>query len=227
MNPTVTSVSNTTNPTTASSTASTTMDPSSLLGNNFNTFLTLLTTQLKNQDPTSPLDTNQFTQQLVSMSQVEQAINTNTKLSTLVSMAGTSQALSALPLVGKTVEYDSSSSTLSGGSAQFSYSLASQSAATTLTVSDANGKVVFQGPGETGSGRHVFTWNGRGTSGVDQPDGTYTISVAATDASKNTVATTTTGFGTVTGIQLQNNQALMTIGGTNVPTSKLISISQS
>src|SRR5690242_8710914 len=124
MTPTVSSVSSTSPAATSSS--STTSAATTGFGSNFNTFLTLLTTQLKAQDPTSPLDTNQFTQQLVQFAQVEQSISTNDKLSSLVSMQTSDQAISALPLVGKTVQFDCNSTVLpDGGSAKFSYSLPS------------------------------------------------------------------------------------------------------
>src|SRR5580693_4156012 len=71
-------------------------DPNALIGNNFQTFLTLLTTQLQNQSPLDPLDTNQFTQQLVQFASVEQQVNMNTNLRTLISMQQTSEATSAL-----------------------------------------------------------------------------------------------------------------------------------
>src|SRR5882762_11364297 len=100
----MTSVNQTTSTTPATST-STSTSPVTGLGTDFTTFLSLLTTQLKNQDPLSPLDTNQFTQQLVSFSQVEQAINTNTKLSSLLSLQQADQSVTALPLVGHTVQY--------------------------------------------------------------------------------------------------------------------------
>src|SRR5258708_30563484 len=95
------------------------------LNSNFNTFLTLLTTQLQNQDPLSPLDTNQFTQQLVSFSEVEQQINTNTNLQSLIAMQNTSQALSALPLVGQTINYSGATSPPANGKASLTYTLPS------------------------------------------------------------------------------------------------------
>src|ERR1700680_868208 len=73
------------------------------IAGNFNTFLSLLTTQLKNQNPLSPLDTNQFTQQLVEFASVEQQVNMNTNLQTLISMQQTSASLQALQLVGANV----------------------------------------------------------------------------------------------------------------------------
>src|ERR1700692_84650 len=73
------------------------------IASNFTTFLQLLTTQLQNQDPLSPMDTNQFTQQLVQFASVEQQMKSNDSLSTLVSLQQTAQTTSALALVGATV----------------------------------------------------------------------------------------------------------------------------
>src|SRR6266699_6639243 len=89
------------------------------LGSNLDTFLTLLTTQLKNQDPTSPMDTNQFTQQLVEFSGVEQQINTNENLQALITLQTSSEAIAALPMVGKTIQYNESTAPLSNGQASF------------------------------------------------------------------------------------------------------------
>src|ERR1700733_1028071 len=107
----------TTPATTSSSTASTAptagVAGSSTLAGNFNTFLQLLTTQLQNQDPLSPLDTTQFTQQLVEFASVEQQVNMNTNLQTLISMQQTSEATSALQLVGNTVTVSGNAAALS------------------------------------------------------------------------------------------------------------------
>ena len=83
------------------------------LAGNFNTFLQLLTTQLQNQNPLDPLDTNQFTQQLVEFASVEQQINMNTNLQSLITMQQTTEATSALQLVGKTITVGGNSATLS------------------------------------------------------------------------------------------------------------------
>src|SRR5690349_19405252 len=110
MTPTISSISSASATTTSSTTSGAAAKTG--FGSNFDTFLKLLTTQLKAQDPTSPLDTNQFTQQLVQFAQVEQSINTNDKLSSLVAMQTSNQAISALPLVGKTVQFNSNSTVL-------------------------------------------------------------------------------------------------------------------
>ena len=137
------------------------------IASNFTEFLQLLTTQLKNQDPLSPLDTNQFTQQLVSFSQVEQAIDTNKNLQTLIALQNASQTVSALPLVGRTIEYADGTAPLANGQASFSYTLPSNAAAATLAVVDANGKTVFTRTAETAAGRHGFTWDGTTSAGAN------------------------------------------------------------
>src|SRR6201994_3178945 len=111
-------VSGTTTPpaSTSSTTDSTGLDGSTIAGN-FQTFLTLLTTQLKNQDPLSPLDTNQFTAQLVQFAQVEQQLKSNSQLSTLVSLQQTAQNTAALNFVGQTVDVAGATTALTNGTA--------------------------------------------------------------------------------------------------------------
>src|SRR6478672_8456979 len=81
--------------TTATGSSSGTQD-TAMIASNFTTFLQLLTTQLKNQNPMDPLDTNQFTQQLVQFAQVEQQMKSNTQLQTLISLQQSAQATTAL-----------------------------------------------------------------------------------------------------------------------------------
>src|SRR5258708_18015064 len=113
-------------PPTASPAAAPTTDKTALgradLATNFNTFLSLLTTQLKNQDPLSPLDSNQFTQQLVQMTGVEQQLNTNDLLKQLVSNTSGGVA-TAVSLIGKDVKAVSDTANVSGGKAQWTYHL--------------------------------------------------------------------------------------------------------
>ena len=73
------------------------------LADNFNSFLTLLTTQLQNQDPLDPLDTNQFTQQLVEFTSVQQQVDMNTNLQTLISLQQTNEATQAMQFLGTNV----------------------------------------------------------------------------------------------------------------------------
>jgi flagellar basal-body rod modification protein FlgD len=185
---------------------------------NFNTFLTLLTTQLQNQDPLSPLDTSQFTQQLVAFSGVEQQIQTNSNLTQLIQLQNTNEAIAAAPLVGQAIEYSSPTAPLANGSANFSYTLPSTASSVNLLVSDASGNVVFSSTGNTAAGAHDFSWNGQSSAGVQLPDGgQYTLSVVAADMSKNAMQATVTSFGTVDGVNITPASTSST--GSSAPTS--------
>src|ERR1700722_1542576 len=107
--------------TAASGTSSSSGDAMSQLSGNFDTFLTLLTTQLKNQDPTSPMDSSTFTQQLVEYSQVEQQINTNTNLQTLITQGQSNGSAMATSYLGKNVTVTGGAGALSQGTANWTY----------------------------------------------------------------------------------------------------------
>jgi flagellar basal-body rod modification protein FlgD len=216
--------------TTAATPAATTPTSSSdaaLLSTNLNTFLTLLTTQLKNQDPTSPLDTNQFTQQLVEFSGVEQQINTNKNLQTMITLQTSAEAVAALPMVGKTIQYNESTAQLSKGQASFTYNLPTTASAASVLVEDANGNVVYQAATDPSAGAHSFRWNGQNAAGATMPDGAYSLVVAAADAAGNAVSATVTASGTVDGVSVVNNVATFDIGGIKVPMSDLLSVQPS
>src|SRR6202050_3371824 len=122
------------------------------LAGNFNTFLQLLTTQLQNQDPLSPLDTNQFTEQLVEFASVEQQINENSNLQTLISLQQTSEATQAMQFLGSTVTVNSNAAALSNATGQeATWSLNSPSPATAaVTITSSTGQVAY-----TGTGSHL------------------------------------------------------------------------
>src|SRR6266705_4032507 len=119
----------------ASSGSSLSSTTDTTLAGNFQTFLTLLTTQLQNQNPLDPLDTNQFTQQLVQFASVEQQLKTNDQLTTLVSLQQTAQSTQALGFVGKTAVVDGNTTALSSSSATWELNIPSSSA---VTVTIAN-----------------------------------------------------------------------------------------
>jgi len=197
------------------------------LASNFQTFLTLLTTQLKNQDPLSPLDSNQFTQQLVQMSGVEQQLNTNDLLQKLVSNTG-SGVTSAVGLIGKQVRAASADAQLKGGQASWIYNLDRNASDVKLEVLDSRGAVVKAvAPTANGAGDHSFTWDGKGASGSSLSDGAYTLRVTAKDSSGSVVTSTVSVEGVVTGVEQSNGQSLLTLGsGTQVTLDKVTSINQ-
>ena len=208
-------------------TASATLQGLGSLANNFNTFLSLLTTQLKNQDPTAPLDSNQFTQQLVQMTGVEQQLNANALLQQVAN--NTSNGIStAVSLIGKNVKAASDTANLTGGQAQWSYNLPAAASDLKLEVLDASGNVVHaEAPTNRTAGDHPFNWNGKDLSGAQLPDGgTYTLRVTATDATGTALATTNYVQGVVTGVTQANGSTSITVNGGPVDWSKVVSVDQ-
>src|ERR1700731_2845899 len=218
---------NTTNTNSSSSNASSTSNAGlDQLAGNFNTFLTLLTTQLQNQDPLSPLDTNQFPQQLVEFASVEQQVNMNSNLQTLISMQQTSASLQALQLVGANVTINSNTATLSkatGSPATWGFS--SPSPATgAVTITSSTGQVAYTGTMSLSAGNQTYTWNGQGNNGVTWPDGNYTLSINATGASGQAVTVSTQVQGTISSVNVSQTPLQVTVGGQNYPISAIQSI---
>jgi flagellar basal-body rod modification protein FlgD len=201
---------------TTSTSASSQPDAMKQLSSNFSTFLTLLTTQLKNQDPTSPMDSNQFTQQLVMYSQVEQQIDTNDNLKTLITQGTSNAASMTTSYLGKKVSVTNGQASLTNGSATWTYNLKTLAATTQLTVSDANGKTVYAGTGGTASGNNTFTWDGKDTNGNQLPDGPYKLTVTAADSGGNTVTNTVVSVGTVSQIDMTGATPQLIVGNMEV-----------
>lgn len=213
---TTTDVTNTTATTSSSSTSRTT------LASNFQTFLTLLTTQLQNQDPTSPMDSNEFTQQLVMYSQVEQQIDTNEKLDSLISLSNNQTTNLAMSYLGKSVVMSDGTGQLVDGEANWTYGLANDAAATTLTVKNSDGTVVYSASVDTDArtaGTHTFTWDGSTTSGETASDGLYTLVVSATASDGKAITTSVASRATVTGVDLSGSSPQLVIGTAEVPLS--------
>jgi flagellar basal-body rod modification protein FlgD len=197
---------------TTSGTRSTT-DAQKGLNANYQDFLQLLTTQLKNQDPTSPADTNQLTAQIAMLSQVEQQINTNSNLEKLVSLFMANQSNAALSYIGKAIDATGNQSELRNGMAQFVYNLPPGSTAATVTITDSAGKTVFTGGGTNDAGRNQVLWSGTNSlTGATMPDGIYKISVKAKDANGKDIDATTFTTGTVTAVDSQNGTTSLLLG---------------
>jgi flagellar basal-body rod modification protein FlgD len=196
------------------------------LSGDFNTFLTLLTTQLQNQDPLSPMDTSQFTSQLVEFASVEQQVNMNTNLQALMSMQQTSDSLQALQLVGANVTINSNTATLSEAtSSPATWGFSSPSPATgAVTITSSTGQVAYTGTTSLSAGNQTYTWNGQGNNGVTWPDGNYTLTITATGANGQPVTVSTQVRGTISSVNITQNAPMITVGGQNYPISAIQSI---
>jgi flagellar basal-body rod modification protein FlgD len=210
---------------TTSSTANTINNALASLASNSQTFLTLLTTQLKNQDPTSPLDTNQFTAQLTQMTGVEQQLLSNQLLQQLVNQSSGSGVTSAVGLIGKNVTASGSTATLTDGSATWQYTLGGTAANVNVQVTDSSGNLIYSGAAPSGSGAQSFTWNGKSTSGQQQADGgTYTLTVSAADSTGAAVSVSNAVQGSATAVEQVNGQTMITVGGVQVPLSAITAV---
>lgn len=183
------------------------------LSADMNTFLTLLTTQLKYQDPLDPMDTAEFTNQLVQYSSVEQAIKTNTKLDSLLSMNIANLGAQAVSYIGKVAQVLGDVMPLEGGKAKATYTFEENVKSAVITVKDMNGKIVYSEQGKITAGTHEFTWDGKDLDGNQLEDGAYQIEVTAKAESGNgTPSVMTTVFGRVTGVASDSNGVYVGLG---------------
>ena len=187
------------------------------LSSSYETFLTLLTAQLKNQDPTSPLDTNAFTQQLVQMTGVQQQLLSNTLLKQLVTQGSNGNVGDAIGLIGKTVTVTGADAALKDGKATWSYDLAKTATNATLTVTDSTGKVMWTGSApDLTKGPHAFTWDGKGTNAGTE-GGVYKLSVTAAGSNGANVASTISVQGPVSSVRQSDAGVLINILGAEAP----------
>ena len=195
------------------------------IADNFDTFLSILTTQLRNQNPLDPMDTNAFTQQLVQFTGVEQQLKTNQFLEAMMlanQNAGSSQAVG---YIGKEITASGTKSELVNGEARWHFAV-DEPAQITVQVKDANGAVVFQKEGNVAKGESVFNWNGIGTDGSDKPDGTYSINIQARNADGKLIEVATEMTGEVTGVDLTGSEPILLVGTARVNMSAVLSVRQ-
>lgn len=193
------------------------------LGSNFSDFLSLLMTQLRNQDPSSPMDTNQFTSELVQFSQVEQQINTNSDLTSLIQLTQASQIEQSSAMIGKPVTVNSKQLSLQNGSAEINFNTTSPEAVG-ITVYNASGAAVASSTVTSAAGANQWTWNGQGQNGITEPDGAYTVSVLAVGVNGNNAAIPFTVTGTTTAVQNNAGTVDLQMGGLIVPFGSVVSV---
>jgi flagellar basal-body rod modification protein FlgD len=180
-------------------------------------FLTLLTAQLKAQDPMNPMDATAFTAQLAQFSSLEQLTNINTNLQTMQSSQSSLQNVMATSFIGKKVTAAGNTVQLNG-TADMQYTLSGDAAKVKVSVYDASGALVsVQQQNLQSAGAHTFSWNGKDANGNTLPAGSYTFSVAAVDGAGQAVSATTSSRATVTGVSFANNVTYLELdNGTKV-----------
>ncbi len=194
------------------------------LQEDLNSFLNLLVTQLKNQDPMDPLNANEFTSQLVQFASVEQQIYQNANLEKLVSLQQTSQTSDMVSYLGTTIESNGNQTTYDGAPVDFTYSLEQNAASVTISVRDQAGITVFSADGDGTIGSHNFTWDGTNDFGDNQKNGVYTIIVSAQDAASELLDVSQTIYGKVTGAGVTDGKVTLFVGDLEVPMDDVVSV---
>ena len=196
------------------------------LEEDLNQFLTLLVTQLQNQDPLEPLDANEFTAQLVQFASVEQQIYQNANLESLLEVQQNQQVGAMVNFLGTTIEAVGDLIQLENGNAVFTYAFNENVQETTIVIKDAKGRVVFTRQGEETAGRHKVEWDGRDSDGVALPDGPYLVEVFATRPDGTFADVAQTSFGRVTGAAVEGGDVLLFTGDLTVPMDSVLSVKE-
>ena len=205
---------------------STSQDASSLAGN-YTMFLNLLTSQIKNQDPLSPMDTTAWTNQLVQYSSVEQQLKANQFLEKIAAGNGTSDMNAAVSYIGKTVSAATDTAALKDGAAKWDYTLGGTADNVKLSILDSTGKTVWseQASGDDlAKGKHSLEWDGKNSAGNTLADGNYILQVTATNAGA-AVAADTSVSGVVTSAENTGTSVVLNVGNTSVPITSITSVS--
>ncbi len=207
---------------TATSAATTTPNALASLSSNFDSFLNLLLTQMKNQDPSSPMDTNTFTSELVQFSSVEQQITTNTSLTQLIQATQGSEVIQATGVVGKQVTLDSTQIPLQNGTGSLGFTTASAEPVA-ISITNSSGVKVRDESLTSTAGANSWTWDGKDNSGTQLADGAYTAAVSGTSGG-TTSAVPFTVTGTATGVVNTNGAVTLQVGGVSADFSKVQSV---
>ncbi|MEQ9518536.1 MAG: flagellar hook capping FlgD N-terminal domain-containing protein [Parvibaculum sp.] len=201
-------------------------DAQNSLNKNFDLFLSLLTTQLKNQDPLDPTDTNEMTSQLVQFSSVEQTIATNAKLEELIALTQSQSTGRAVEYIGKDVEALGSVQKLeTDGEANWRYSIADTATEVVLSVVDANGAAVYsQTLSSTDAGTYDFTWQGETADGQTAAPGSYFLSVTAKNSTGDPIQTDTRISGRVSEVDYTGDTPILLLGDIPIKLSDITSV---
>ncbi|WP_029139944.1 flagellar hook assembly protein FlgD [Citromicrobium sp. JLT1363] len=194
------------------------------LNANFDMFLKLLTTQMQNQDPLDPMDTSQYTQQLVQYSQVEQSIQQTSTLKDILASLSTQDLAQSANFLGKRVELDSATAGLSDRQpAQWQWQAERPIQTLSATITDAQGRVVETrelDPASMGS----FAWDGSLGNGRTAAAGSYTLSLGALDAAGQNVPVTIRSTGVIDEVATRDGAVTLGINGQGFPSGALLRV---
>lgn len=194
------------------------------LNDTIDNFLLMLTTQLKNQDPLSPMDNSEFTNQLIGFSTVEQLINSNEKMDQFLASQTNSAIDSLISYVGLEVEAEGSGFEYTGAPELMSYETPADARDTTITILDELGRVVYQAAGDNAAGKHEIAWSGQSFAGETAPAGIYSLRVTSLDSEGERADHTTYTSGLVTGVETTDDGTQLTVGNRKISADDVISV---
>jgi flagellar basal-body rod modification protein FlgD len=206
-----------------SSSSTSASNPLTSLTNNFQSFLQMLMTQLQNQDPTSPMDSGQFTTELVQFAGVEQQINTNSSLTQLIQLTQGNTVMQSGQILGKQAQVTSNQLALQNGTAGIDFT-APAAGPVAIAVYNSTGQQLYTATVNATQGANTWTWNGQTASGTTAPDGAYNVGVAGTAADGSTTTLPFTVLGTVTGVQSSGSSVQVQLGQLAVDMSAVMSL---
>jgi len=194
------------------------------IGADFNMFLKLLTTQMQNQDPLSPMDSAQYTQQLVQYSQVEQTVQQTSTLKDILASLTNQTMAQASGFIGKAAEFNSAVAGLGAKPASWTFSADAAVTSGKMEITNAAGTLVDTRTVTLDGRRGSYSWDGTLANGGRAPAGAYTLSMTAQNAAGATVPVTIRSVGTVGGISAQNGGISLDVNGAQLPISALVGL---
>jgi flagellar basal-body rod modification protein FlgD len=194
-------------------------------GADFNMFLKLLTTQMQNQDPLDPMKTSEYTQQLAQYSQIEQTVQQSGTLKEILARLSTQDLAQASGMIGKQAVFDSAASGLGTAPAGWAYTPAPAATSMVATITDATGNIVATRTIAPADATGRFTWDGTRDDGSVAKPGSYTLALAATNASGSAFAIAANGTGTISGVSQAGGVLAVAVNGIIMPLSSLTSVS--
>lgn len=212
------------NATTGASSGSGLANQRQTIAENFDTFLQLLITQLKHQNPLEPMDTNEFTAQLVQFTSVEQQLKTNEFLETMMKSSQSELNMHAVNYVGKVVTASGASTDLVDGKAAWLYRIDHPAENTTVTIKDDRGNTVYTDKLSLKAGTDQIVWNGLTSAGEKLTQGRFTITIDARDANGAYVPVTTEMMGKVESVDVSGPEPYLMIAGLRIPLSAVTSV---
>lgn len=188
-------------------------------------FMTLLVAQIKNQDPTSPMDNAQFTSQITQFSMLEQLETMSQSLQDNVAVGTAINNTAMLALVGRNVTVEGNELTMTGGKPSENMIAASSGGRATVSITDATGHVVSTWEVPVTAGLNDITWDGLNDDGTVAADGQYTVSAVVKDNSGNNVDFKSLMTGAVSGLRYSDNQAVVIVNGEEFFVSEIYKVS--